>query len=516
MPKQIPRELIVKKNRQNSAAAYIMLLDVTLNNVQNTKFHFARNYEDIVFQGPLESSDDCVGYWKLDDNLGTTDVIDSCSNSNDGVSARNTSLLSVAATVDEGFDMVEASSDEVIVPSHNSYNFEGAFSIGIWADPNTVLPGHTEHILGRALQSGASGYSLSKLTNGKWIFRLDIDSSQAQVVSNDAASGSSQLIVVTRDNSGSMLLYIDSVLQSSSAVHDGAVSNTLPLLIGSHSFLDIGTKRFDGVLDNMFMMNRDLSQSEVTAQYNSGSGTDKVGTVYQKANFEIDPIVDDNSGEITSVQLRVSDVGQLLQPYLKEIDGAIGSTIRITVVNSEELDSDYSTIQEDWDILGTTVEFNAITFTIGKPSPLRQRFPLYRYIAQHCRWTYVRQLDGNSAEVECDYIGETVIAVTLPSAAPVIIEVTGHPWVDTDFVRLESIGGITPSLADSYQVTKTGANTFTLDGTDGDDFSGAYTSGGLAGYHTCKRTLADCRLRGREVVYGGHVGMRSRGIHVAR
>lgn len=76
---------------------------------------------------------------------------------------------------------------------------------------------------------------------------------------------------------------------------------------------------------------------------------------------------------------------------------------------------------------------------------------------------------------------KTIIGITLPSGSEVSIEATGHGLATGNVVRFTSVGGTTElnytGMNTEWTITKTDANNFTLDGTDGDDFT-AWTSGG--------------------------------------
>ena len=235
------------------------------------------------------------------------------------------------------------------------------------------------------------------------------------------------------------------------------------------------------------------------------------GNVYTAFNFEIEPTEHGNSGEIPSVTLRVSNITRLIESKLQDLGGGIGSTVKVTVVNSELLAENYSELEMTYDTLTCNTTSQWVVFTLGAPSPLRQRFPLDKYLALHCRFRFNRPSDNYP---ECAYTGESIEGITLPSGSPVSANITGHPFSTGDVLSFLDVGGTTELNGNSYTITKTDANNFTLDSTDGDDFT-AWTSGGTAGFATCDRTLTSCRERGNGVRFGGFPGMRSGGIRIA-
>lgn len=118
---------------------------------------------------------------------------------------------------------------------------------------------------------------------------------------------------------------------------------------------------------------------------------------YTAIDFEIDSTKESSSGEIPTVTLRVSNITRVLQAYLEDLGGAIGSTVTVRVVNAAHLAEDYTELEMTYDVLKTSSNAQWVTFTLGAPNPLRRRFPLYRYIADHCAWTF--------KGAECGYAG---------------------------------------------------------------------------------------------------------------
>jgi len=231
------------------------------------------------------------------------------------------------------------------------------------------------------------------------------------------------------------------------------------------------------------------------------------GNTYQRANFKINQYGDVGKGELPQWRLQIANVARLLESYLEEQEGLIGATIKFIPVNSENLGVDYTNLEKEFEIIGCQDDADWISLTLGAPSPLRQRFPLYRYLPLHCRFYY--------ESAECDYTRKTVADVILSGTDPVKIQVNSHSFDDGSYNRLADINGITPSLAGIWIITVVDANNFTLDGTDSSDYSGSYTSGGSAGYAYCKRNLKDCRERENATRFGGEPGMRTGGLRIA-
>lgn len=125
------------------------------------------------------------------------------------------------------------------------------------------------------------------------------------------------------------------------------------------------------------------------------------GNTYTAFPFEIEATKQTSKGEIPTVTLRVSNVTRLIQPYLEELDGGVGSVVKITVVSTKHLTEDYSELEMTFDVLATQSNARWVTFTLGAPNPLRQRFPLNQFIALHCRWR-VNSVECGLSDATCD------------------------------------------------------------------------------------------------------------------
>lgn len=234
------------------------------------------------------------------------------------------------------------------------------------------------------------------------------------------------------------------------------------------------------------------------------------GDVYTAFNFQLEPTEQTSKGEIPTVTLQVSNVTRLLESKLQDLDGAIGSSVKIIVVNSDLIAEDFSELEMTFEVLATSTTNMWASFVLGAPSPLRQGFPLARYLAILCNFRF--------EAIECGYIRKTIDDVTLSN--PVSIEVTAHDFEVEDAITLYTVNGITGGIEGDYKIKAvTDVDNVTLKTTadvdlDGGDFGGAYTSGGEIGYTTCERTLTACRQRENQTRFGGFPGIRSGGVRI--
>ncbi|OGW36130.1 MAG: hypothetical protein A2X58_08605 [Nitrospirae bacterium GWC2_56_14] len=110
------------------------------------------------------------------------------------------------------------------------------------------------------------------------------------------------------------------------------------------------------------------------------------GRTYSAFPFALQPPKSTNTGEITTAQIMVYDVGRAIRPQLAKLNGGVGSTVRVYYVNSELLGEDYSKTTIDFSVQSATAPDMQIIIKLGMPNPLRQRYPEDRYIAAHCNW----------------------------------------------------------------------------------------------------------------------------------
>jgi len=192
---------------------------------------------------------------------------------------------------------------------------------------------------------------------------------------------------------------------------------------------------------------------------------------------------------------------------MRDYDGLIESEISFLYVNTSEIAEDFDDDLIGMTVVGCEILWPHVQLTLGVPSKLRRRVPEDRLNPHACRHQF--------RSSRCGYIGSVISDITLPSGAVVIVDMAAvHGFSTGDQIELETTG-IT-SLNGIYTITKIDADTFTLDDTDGDDYTGSYVSGGLAGYAYCQRIPEECSVRERfPGNYGGPLSLRREAIRFA-
>ena len=128
------------------------------------------------------------------------------------------------------------------------------------------------------------------------------------------------------------------------------------------------------------------------------------GNTYTKCGFKIGPWEQKVSGELPQRTLSITNiaVAEYMLPYVENYDGAVGSTVVTTPVNSEHLDVDMSSKAMEYELISASPAEDWIVFKLGAPNPLRQGLQ-DKYFASYCR--FVTHFKG----AECGYEGEETV-----------------------------------------------------------------------------------------------------------
>lgn len=127
------------------------------------------------------------------------------------------------------------------------------------------------------------------------------------------------------------------------------------------------------------------------------------GETYTAFPMEIDTSSWTSKGDIPSLGVRVSNIANTFNQILREYDGGVGGEVVFTLVSSEHLTEDYAELQRTFTILQASVDNYWVSWTLGSSNPLRQRFPLYTYMAHYCNW--VQNFKG----AECKFAGAAIV-----------------------------------------------------------------------------------------------------------
>jgi len=152
---------------------------------------------------------------------------------------------------------------EVPVETDSKLDIKGAISVSVWVKPNEPLVAD-QSILNRSNYTSKTNFYLSLGANGL----IDWECvKNFQTHPDVVASGTWTHVMVTQDGQSSSPttnIYINGNKVSASPHQDGSPGNPAsPLIIGLTNFGPVGLHAFDGVIDDIRIYDRELSEAEV-------------------------------------------------------------------------------------------------------------------------------------------------------------------------------------------------------------------------------------------------------------
>lgn len=123
---------------------------------------------------------------------------------------------------------------------------------------------------------------------------------------------------------------------------------------------------------------------------------------YDKFNFQVSEQMFSGDGTIPRVTLRIfQDINHRIEDIVNETEGALGASFKLIRVNENFLDNPISALEADYDNLAAESDSEWITFTLGIPNPLTQRFPLRNFSSNACPWATPSLFKRS----RCQYVG---------------------------------------------------------------------------------------------------------------
>jgi hypothetical protein len=199
---------------------------------------------------------------------------------NDGIITNQTATSTASGAIGQGIDL-DGVNDYVYASDDNTLDITGAITIAAWIKADSLTTGTEENRL--ALKGGgthtANIYTF-EVDDGNVRFYLDSDSGPPDTGQCDGSSsqrcvrgattintGEWYHVVGWYDGSSEVRVYVNGVQDGSVATSDAGVPNSSPFLVGGR---DNSSDMFDGVIDDLRVYNRALSQAEITRLYNMG------------------------------------------------------------------------------------------------------------------------------------------------------------------------------------------------------------------------------------------------------
>jgi hypothetical protein len=264
-----------------------------------TDFYNSGNGEEICNAG---CPDGLISYWRFDETSGFT-AADS-KDGNDGIVQNGASFE--AGKINNGirFDGVDGYVDVGTFDILNNYIDLGTFDVsgtGItilaWFNADGFGDNNDERIISKADGTATNDHWWMLSTRGvggsgtspfRMRFRVKLDgTTQTLIDGNDPSSSSlsdgevsevnlqpnTWYFVAAVYDGSEMRIYIDGVLRAKASTSgDVSMDNTVSVWMGDNP-PNVGSRPFDGIIDEVAVFNRGLSESEIQTLYNSGSGT---------------------------------------------------------------------------------------------------------------------------------------------------------------------------------------------------------------------------------------------------
>jgi len=218
-------------------------------------------------------SNGLIVHFKCNDNLATTNIIDSSGNGNNATSTVNTDTQSVTGKINNGLEFIP---NEIATFSSLDVNNQD-FTLSVWFKAGSVSG--KQGIVGFE-GSGGTRLRLNDTTI-EWAF-WDGDADAYLYSSTIVSIGVWYHVIVTRDTSSGMVLYVANTSEDSNSETGNPTASSL-----SDSLARFETNYYQGAIDDVRIYDRVITTEERALIYNSGNGTE------------------DSSGPITNTVLQV-------------------------------------------------------------------------------------------------------------------------------------------------------------------------------------------------------------------
>ncbi len=289
-----------------------------------------------------------MSYYKSNDNLATTNVIDSIDNNNGTLGGGdNTDDLSVSGIIDTALHF-NGADDVIDLNDGNDFDFVTGddFSVSFWIKPDVWTNGLRIF----SNDDGVNGYQIIEATSGGSGTGDNIqfwgNGGNLVVSTDEIVIGEWNHIVITFD-SGTAKIYINASTPFTGSTTISA--STEDLFIGvDPSGPD---NYYDGVIDEIGIWNRTLSQSEITQLYNNGIGitwTEVFEFIDITLNSPEDNFVTQNQTIVFNTSINVTDLEVVSVKLL--IDGVVNETNTSGVIGDYIFQKDLDFGNYNWSI----------------------------------------------------------------------------------------------------------------------------------------------------------------------
>lgn len=103
--------------------------------------------------------------------------------------------------------------------------------------------------------------------------------------------------------------------------------------------------------------------------------------------FTVDQVTQ-NKTEIPTVPIKVSNITRVIEQYIEQYGGLVGTKVILRVINSNFLENAVAEVEETFTIESTTADAQWATFNLGGSLPVKMRFPFRRILKDWCPFVY--------------------------------------------------------------------------------------------------------------------------------
>ena len=335
-------------------------------------------------------NDDIVAYWKLDETSGISFADEVGSNTGTGSNER---ISGTDGKINKGADFTQGN-DEISIPSEAVITGNNPRSISLWVKPSVI-----DHfvVAGYGSSSNGRGFSIDtaqRLSDfgNTWNF-LGFGSSYVLTTKSEITTDWTHLVYVYTGTH--IKIFVDDVEQDLFYLNGDSATGAISLDTASSVF-GIGyrhyatsKRHFDGLIDEVAIWDRALTEDEITALYNSGTGVQYPFTTTEEINIYFDVGTTNSSvvfddvilynltveGNMTNATLFIYNSTELVHSVF--IDNSTGSSpYKITGNYTMLADGVYYLNATGYDVNNLTVdtETRTIIYTTAPPSIIFTEF----------------------------------------------------------------------------------------------------------------------------------------------
>lgn len=232
-------------------------------------------------------TDNLNAYWKMNetsDGSGAVTRVDSTANGNDLTD--NNTTASGTGHLSNGADLERSNSESLSRADNASLSITGSESVSMWVKPEGTLE---SVFVSKAVGSGNRGFQwlLASATSIEAVVSStgSNESGGSFTISSISTVAFTHLVLVYDATAGTMDLYVNGTAHGTplTGLVNSQHDNANAFYVGSTA----GTSRFfDGIIDEVGVWSRALTEEEVEELYNSGDGLTYPFTASGPANLK--------------------------------------------------------------------------------------------------------------------------------------------------------------------------------------------------------------------------------------